>query len=270
MITKIIGILNITPDSFSDGGKFLDQEAALKHAEYLIDNGVNIIDIGAESTRPGTTLISEEEEWSRLEPVLQRIVDIANKAKVKVSVDTNKAKIAEKAINVGVDYINDVSGTYDEKMVNIISQSKTKLFLMHNLGVPADKNNILPRSIDPIDTLTTWFQKRIIALNGLGIAKDNIIIDPGIGFGKDAEQSWYIIHNIDKLKKLNLPICVGHSRKSMFHILNEKHSDNYEIETLTVSILLVQKGIHYIRVHNAALHLQAFNVLNKFGGLSIY
>ncbi|WP_339045723.1 dihydropteroate synthase [Candidatus Mesenet endosymbiont of Agriotes lineatus] len=267
MMTKIMGILNITPDSFSDGGKFLNGDAALKHAEYLIDNGVNIIDIGAESTRSGAILISEEEEWDRLEPALQKIIDMAHKAKIEVSIDTNKAKIAEKAINVGVDYINDVSGTYDKKMADIISQSKTKLFLMHNLGVPADKNNILPKGADPIHELIEWFKKRIAALNNLGITK--IIIDPGIGFGKDAEQSWYIINNIDKLKALNFPICVGHSRKSMFHILNEKHSDNYEIETLTVSIVLAQKEIQYIRVHNTAFHLQAFNVLDKFDSSNV-
>ncbi|GHM58051.1 MAG: hypothetical protein sL5_02020 [Candidatus Mesenet longicola] len=268
MITKIMGILNVTPDSFSDGGKFLSQNAALKHAEYLIDNGVNIIDIGAESTRPGAILISEEEEWSRLEPVLQKIIDMAHKAKIEVSIDTNKAKIAEKAINIGVDYINDVSGTYDKKMTNVISQSKTKLFLMNNLGIPVDKNNILPKGADPTHELIEWFKKRIAVLSDFGVAKDSIIIDPGIGFGKDVEQSWYIINNIDKLKELNLPICIGHSRKSMFHILNEKHSDNYEIETLTVSIVLAQKEIQYIRVHNAALHLQAFNVLNKFSSLN--
>ncbi len=269
MTTKIIGILNITPDSFSDGGKYFNQETALKHAKHLIDSGADIIDIGAQSTRPGAILINEEEEWHRLEPVLANIISIAHNANVEVSIDTDKAKIADKAISIGVDYINDVSGTYDKEMIRIVSASNVKLFLMHNLGIPANQNNIIPKNVDPIGELVMWFQKRITTLNSLGIANNNIIIDPGIGFGKNAEQSWYIIKNIDKLKKINLAVCVGHSRKSMFSSLNTRQSNDRDIETLTISILLAKRKIDYVRVHNVELHFQSFNILKKLSSLNI-
>ena len=267
--TKLVGILNYTPDSFSDGGKFFTTEKALQQVKHLIDGGADIIDVGAESTRPtylytehGSNTIPQSEEWDRLHNILPAIIEIAHSHNVQVSIDTRHAKTAEKAIELNVDYINDVSALSDNNMIQVLQNSSASIIITHNLGIPLVKGNNIPEDRDPINEIITWAQKHISKLIDAGISKDRIIIDPGIGFSKTGIQSLYILNNIDKLKTLNYPIYVGHSRKAFLSLcgLNDHTRNN---ATLAVSIFLFQKGIEFIRVHNTHLHSEAFNVLRK-------
>ena len=267
--TKLVGILNYTPDSFSDGGKFFTIDKALQHVKYLIEGGADIIDIGAESTRPtylytehGNNIVSQTEEWDRLKNVLPEIIEIAHSQNVQVSIDTRYAKTAEKAIELNVDYINDVSALSDNNMIEVLKNSSVNIIITHNLGIPLVKGNNIPEDCNPINEVILWGQKHISKITNSGIGKDRIIIDPGIGFSKTGIQSLYILSNIDKLNILNCPIYVGHSRKSFLSLckLNDVTRDN---ATLTISIFLFQKGIDFIRVHNTHLHSEAFSILRK-------
>ncbi|KJV69085.1 dihydropteroate synthase [Candidatus Neoehrlichia procyonis] len=260
--TKILGILNITPDSFSDGGKFFSIEAAIAQTISLIDNGAHIIDIGAESTRPNATLLSPLEEWNRIKDVISEIITIAHNKKVKVSIDTRNAVTAYKVTQLGADYINDVSGLSDPEMIPVIKDSNANIIIMHNLGIPADKNKVIPAHHDPIEEIIQWLKQRIEKLISANIEANRIIIDPGIGFGKTAQQSLHIIQNITHLKILDLPICVGHSRKSMLSALSI-NNDFRDYATTIISTFLMQKNIDFIRVHNLYLHTQTFKIWNQ-------
>ena len=273
--TKLVGILNYTPDSFSDGGRFFNTDKALQQVKYLIDGGASIIDIGAESTKPTylytqyeNNTISQTEEWNRLENVLPKTIEIAHSHNVQVSIDTRHAKTAEKAIKLNVDYINDVSTLSDNNMLQVIQNSSVNVIITHNLGIPLIKNVTVPKDRDPINEIITWAKKYIEKLTNAGIDKQRIIIDPGIGFNKITNQSFYILNNIERLKILNHKIYVGHSRKFFLTscTLNDSTLDN---ATLAISIFLFQKGIEFIRVHNTHLHSEAFNLLRKMHQTSL-
>ena len=254
-MVKIVGILNITPDSFSDAGKYIQAPTALEHTKYMIKAGANIIDIGAESTRPGATIINSDDELLRLEPVLSAVVTIAHDYNVQVSIDTYKPTIASFAIDCGVDFINDVTGFSNPKMINIAKQHHyIKLIAMHSLGVPANRNVHIPEDVDAVTHILEWGKLLINKLEDEGIKRSNIIIDPGVGFGKTAEQSWHIINNIEKLHELGVEIYVGHSRKGFLNLDN----NNKDAYTLAVSSLLALHKVNYLRVHNVGLHSKLF------------
>lgn len=252
MRLKIWGILNITPDSFSDGGKYFSIESSLKHAQGLIDLGADVIDIGAESTRPGAKVLSFEEEWGRLKDILPLIKEI--KKNVLVSLDTTKGEIVKKAINY-IDIINDVSGFGDPAMLDIVRNSGLPAVLMHNLGVPADPSKTVSEELNIMEEIPKWFAKKLETLQ-----ITNLILDPGIGFGKTAAQSLEIIKNISALHKFNLPILVGHSRKSYMKLLD---IDDKDTATAIVSVHLAQKKVQHIRVHNVALNKQFLEIHDK-------
>ena len=169
--TKIIGILNITPDSFSDGGLYIDDESILDATQKLIDDGAAIIDIGAESTRPGATILSHEEEWQRLGNILPQICKLIKSSEILSSIDTRHAKTAKKAIYEGIDWINDVSGLDDPAMREIIATAKADCVVMHHLSIPERRDNILDRSQDPVQTVYAWGEKRLAELERSGIAR---------------------------------------------------------------------------------------------------
>jgi len=252
MKPKIWGILNITPDSFSDGGKYFSLDTALKHAQDLIDSGADVIDIGAESTRPGAKVLELEEEWSRLKDVLPLIKEI--KKNVLISLDTTKGDIIKRALNY-IDIINDVSGFNDPIMLDVVKNSQLPAVLMHNLGVPADPSKTIHEGLDVIDEISTWFEKKLETL-----PSSHLILDPGIGFGKTASQSLEIIKNIAELHKFNLPLLVGHSRKSYMKLLN---IDDKDTATAVISLHLAQKQVQHIRVHNVALNKQFLDIYDK-------
>ncbi len=218
--SKIVGILNLTPDSFFDGGRYNQEISALKQIENLIAQGANIIDIGAQSTRPDALIISPNQEWQRLEAILPQAIKLVakhnqkNQINIKISLDSNNHQTVSKALKLGIDIINDVGGFDNLNMANLAAASGKKLVVMHNLGAPADKNKIIDPKLNVVAEVFDWMQKKIKWLNGLGIEKSQIIFDIGLGFGKNADQSIELLSAIDQFKNLGLPLYVGHSNKS--------------------------------------------------------
>ncbi len=248
----MMGILNLTPDSFSDGGKFNDLELAITHAKNLFNDGADIIDVGAESTRPGSSLISPAEEWQRLKPFLDAwsLCWDRQNFKPKLSIDTRQPAVAEKLLAYDIDFFNDVGGLTDPKMQGVAKASKAKLIFMHNLGIPADPKVVLPDDTDVVSCVYQWGERQIENLLGLGINKNRLIFDVGIGFGKDAEQSFALIKNIKKLQGLGIEILVGHSRKSFLSKFTAKSFAERDLETAVFSGFLASQKVNYLRVHN--------------------
>lgn len=240
--TLVMGILNITPDSFSDGGKYNNIEAALKQAEKLIDDGADIIDIGGESTRPGHIQISSEEEITRVVPVIERIKKELNPI---ISIDTYKYDVAEAAIKAGADIVNDIWGLqYDNgEMAEIVKKYDVPLIAMHN------QNDEIYRE-DIMDSLKKFFDKTYEIAKKYGIDKEKIILDPGLGFGKNVEQ------NIELMSKLeilcaNAPVLLGASKKRFIGKLLNDLPFNERVEgTVATTVIGIQKGVSIVRVHN--------------------
>lgn len=247
--TKILGIINITPDSFSDGGlSFTPKEAAEKAVE-LAKSGADIIDLGAESTRPGADEISDYEEILRLIPVIKELKSL--NFETPISVDTRKFNVAKKACELGIDYLNDVSGFNDERMIDLVRQHDIKAIFMHSLSIPADKNLVIDEREDVVLFLKKWATEKIDRFISSGIKKDRLIFDPGIGFGKTSKQSFEIIKRIDEFRELGVDMLIGHSEKSFLTLFTDKPAGKRNIETNAVTYFLAQKNVEYIRVHNA-------------------
>jgi dihydropteroate synthase len=251
-MVKLVGILNITPDSFSDGGKYNTIQNSILRVEELIRQGVSIIDIGAESTRPGALPITHKEEWQRLQFILPYVTEIAHKNNVRISIDSRHYLTIKKVLEeFSIDIINDVTGFRSTNMLNLAIASQKQIILMHNLGVPVQKSKIMKPNSDVVCSIQRWMQRKITFLTNQGIKKENIIFDPGIGFGKNIEQSWQILNNMDKFQDLGIEIFVGHSRKSF---LESDDISSKDEKTLEISKFLISKGVDYLRVHNVELH----------------
>ena len=244
----VMGILNVTPDSFADGGKHFTLEHAISHGLSMIEDGVDIIDVGGESTRPGAERVSEEEEERRVIPV---IAGLAGQG-VEISVDTMRASIAKKAVEAGASIVNDVSGGQaDPLMFSTVAQLNCKYTLMHWRGHSKDMNSRAQYGDvveDVIDEITIQLDKALAA----GIARENIILDPGLGFSKDSEHNWEILNRIDEFVALGYPVLIGHSRK---RFIGGATPDDREEGTLAISQSLVGKGIWAVRVHSVAAHV---------------
>ena len=260
-MTKLVAILNITPDSFSDAGKYNNLNSAISYLKQLIEQSADIIDIGAESTRPGANPVTYEEEWERLKTILPEAIDYIksynkqNNKNILISLDSRHYKTVKKALELGIDIINDVSGFEDPKMIELAARSGKKIIVMHNLGIPADKNKIVPKNLDVIQVIIDWMKNKLEKLTDSDVKKEQIIFDPGIGFGKDAEQSINILNNIDKLRILDLPLFIGHSKKSFLsNFIPESHLNIADIadKTLIISKYLAEKQVEYLRVHDVA------------------
>lgn len=253
---RLVGILNITPDSFSDGGSYLKKDAALQQALKLVEDGAEIIDIGAESSSPKAMPLTWQEEWQRLEPALSAVQAAKEKFLLTpiISIDTRHAETAKRALDYGVDWINDVSGFDSVEMRAAVLHSEAKLVVMHHLSIPERRDHLLPRSADPVPLIIEWGQKRIDELVTAGIKKDRIIFDPGIGFGKMAEQSLAILKRIKEFEVLGVDIFVGHSRKTFLSLLTGTPAIDRDVETAVCSLFLSQHGVRYLRVHNVAIN----------------
>lgn len=260
--TRLVGILNITPDSFSDGGQFFDVPKALVQAEKMVSEGAEILDIGAESTRPGANPVSPKEEWSRLTPVLRMLKDrlVCCPIKPKLSIDTRHFQVAAKALEFGVDWINDVSGFIDNKMCELAAKNSVKCVVMHNLGVPADKNKVLSSEPNVLQQVLEWAKQRFKHLIAAGVKPEQIIFDIGIGFGKTAQQSALLLKNINYFHRLGCQLLVGHSRKSFLNLVTDKLSADRDIETAFLSYQLATHQVDYLRVHNVALNARAVSM----------
>ena len=247
---QIIGIVNITPDSFSDGGKAYSPQDAITHAETLLADGADMLDLGAESTRPNAVPVSAEEEWSRLEPVINHL-----QGKARFSVDTRHHQTAIKALKLGCEMINDVSAASNFSLIEAVAAHENAAYvLMHSLSVPADPCLTMPKDSDVVQEVLAFAQEKISMLEKMGLAKSRIIFDPGIGFGKTAEQSLELIERIEEFHKLNVPLYVGHSRKSFMRLFTDAPAHERDALTLEFSKKLIQKGVTYLRVHHVEMH----------------
>lgn len=258
--TQIMGVLNITTNSFSDGGDFLDFENAKKHLNQLIIDGADIIDIGAESTKPYSKPISSEEQLKRLVPILEYIK--LKKIKTPISIDTRNAEVAQKCIDFGVSIINDVSGfDFDKNMADVIANKpQIKIILQHSQGTPETMQDA-PHYENLMDEIFINLKTKIDFALSKGIKKENIIIDPGIGFGKTKAHNMEILKRWQELKTFGCPVLIGLSRKSLLG-MPEATNEEKDIYTLALDSVLITQKIDYIRVHNVKLHKTFQDMLN--------
>lgn len=261
MSTQLVGILNLTPDSFSDGGTYDSIAAIETYVQECIAANVAALDIGAESTRPGATSLDAEEEWKRLHPVLSYVIPTLHAAGVEASVDTYHPDTAAKALELGVDWINDVSGFQSPAMLDIVKSSRCKLVCMHSLTIPADPNVTLREDADVMVELKNFACERMDRFAMADITLDRIIFDPGIGFNKTGAQSLEILRRIEELQKLPVPLLIGHSRKSFLNTFTDSPAADRDPLTLVTSAFLAGKCVEYLRVHNVKAHAEAFALL---------
>jgi len=253
---RIMGILNVTPDSFSDGGQAETAAAAVAKARLLVAEGADILDLGAESTRPGATPLSAEEEWARLGPILRAIVvDSAHDGRI-LSVDTRHARTADAALSAGAQWINDVSGGDDPEMAAVAATHGCPIILMHHLGIPVNKTVIMRDEQDLVMEIRADLERRSDRMLAAGVAQENLLWDPGIGFGKSAAQSWHVLARLGALAALAPPLVLGISRKSLFGLLNVTDPADRDFETALIGAQMT--GIAAVlRVHNVALQRRA-------------
>ena len=262
--TLVMGILNVTPDSFYDGGKYFGVDDALDRARKMIDDGADIIDVGGESTRPNSNCVSTEEEIRRVIPLIK---EISKETQVPISIDTYKAEVADKAIKAGAQIINDVSGLQaDKKMAKIAAAHNTPIIIMHIKGRPHDFPKD-PVYADLIPEIISFFESRIEYSIKSGIAHNKIIIDPGIGFGKGVEHNIEILRQLKKFKCMNLPIMIGTSHKSFIDRILKPSDDvnsneNYShlLGTLVTLVIAVSNGANIVRVHDVKEAVQAIKM----------
>lgn len=244
---KIMGILNVTPDSFSDGGKYLNESDAFNQFLTLYKNGADIIDIGGESSRPGASDISSNVELQRTIPLIKKIIE--KYPEVIISIDTKKAVVAKEALMSGAKIVNDISGfSFDKDMINILKEYNPIYILMHMKGTPQDMQNA-PFYLDPVKEIINYFEEKINVLKNNGIT--NIIIDPGIGFGKRIIDNFEILNRLDEFRVLGYPILIGLSRKRFLGETTGSEVSNRDIETIIMETIAVNNGADYIRTHNA-------------------
>lgn len=244
----IMGILNVTPDSFSDGGKWDNIDAALKHTEDMIRDGAKIIDVGGESTRPGYTLISDEEEISRAVPVIEKIKENFD---VPISLDTYKTNVARAGVEAGADMINDVWGLKwkDRDMADLVAKSKAAVCIMHN------KDNISYSNY--VEDVLAELKESIDIAHKAGVNDSQIVVDPGVGFGKDYEQNLLIIKYVDRLKELSYPVLLGTSRKSVIGLTLDVDKDNRMAGTVATTVMGYERGCSIFRVHDVKENYEA-------------
>lgn len=248
--TYVCGILNVTPDSFSDGGKFNKLDAALYHAEEMIEEGAMLIDIGGESTRPGYTMISDEEEIERVVPVIEAL---KSRFDVPLSLDTYKSKVAKAGIESGIDLINDIWGLkYDKSMAKVVADSGLPICIMHN----RDNTDYTDFMTDVVSDLKESVDMAITA----GIERDKLILDPGVGFAKNLEQNIIVMKELERLNCFKLPILLGTSRKSVIGLTLDLPKDERVEGTLVTTVLAVIKGCMFVRVHDVKENIRTIKM----------
>lgn len=249
----IMGILNATPDSFSDGGKFLSVDAAIKHGIQLMDEGADILDIGGESTRPKATPVVPDEEQKRVLPVIAELKSEAKKRGIKISIDTRNASTMREALKAGADIINDVSAlTHEKDSIKIAAESDAQIVLMHMQGEPQTIQNN-PTYKDVVQDVYDYLERRIDECVKAGIQKSRLIADPGLGFGKTAEHSITLLNNARIFQNLGVPILIGASRKSFLAKLANLADGEDRLQiSLIAAVMAVEHGAQILRVHDVA------------------
>lgn len=255
----VMGILNVTPDSFSDGGRFIDKEKAAAQIEHMLKAGADIIDIGGESTRPGASEVEVNEELERVLP----LIEIAKSVGAVVSVDTSKPEVMSEAIKLNVDLINDVRALQEPGALEAVADSDAHVCLMHMQGQPRTMQNN-PHYDDVVDEVQFMLRQRIAECQAHGIPADRIIVDPGFGFGKKLEHNTQLMGQLEKLHELGCPILVGVSRKTMIgEILNKDVSERM-LGSVIAAVYAAMKGAKILRVHDVEETVQAMKVINTF------
>ncbi len=262
----IMGIVNATPDSFSDGGQFLDSSRAVDQAQHLAEEGAQIIDVGGESTRPGAAPVAKADELRRVLPV---VAELAKRSSVLISVDTTKADVARAALDAGAHIVNDISGlTFDPEMPAVCAAARAGVVCMHIRGTPQSMQED-PRYEDVVVEVCQFLERCLVELERQGIAREQVVIDPGIGFGKTASHNLEILGSIKRFRELGRPVCIGHSRKRFLKKLLGRPVDERSFGTVGVSVAVALQGAEILRVHDVAatrdavLACQAVLTLNK-------
>ena len=262
--TYVMGVLNVTPDSFYDKGMFFDPKKAVRRALEMERDGADIIDVGGESTRPGAEDVSVDEELKRVIPVIRAI---SKRAKVAISVDTRKAKVADAALSAGASIVNDVSALKeDPDMAGVVAKHRAGIVLMHMKGRPKDMQAD-PNYADLIEDIACSLKRSISIAKRAGIKDCKIIIDPGIGFGKTVEHNLEILRSLGRFKKLGYPICVGTSRKSFIgKVLDSKYPEDRLAGSLATAAIAVMNGANIIRAHDVNATLKAVRMIDSVIG----
>lgn len=254
----LMGIVNVTPDSFSDGGKFLDPQLAVDHALRLEAEGADILDIGGESTRPGSDSVSEQEELSRVLPVIEELI---KQTELPLSIDTSKSVVAREAVAAGAEIINDVTGLEgDSQMASTAAEIGAAVCAMHSQGTPKTMQND-PHYGDVVQEVYQYLESRRDSLIEQGVAAEKICLDPGIGFGKTTDHNLQLIRNLENFQRLNSPLLVGHSRKRFLGELIGDMDADRTLATIASSLLLATKGVSILRVHDVGPVAESLAVL---------
>lgn len=252
----IMGVVNVTPDSFSDGGFYNSPQKAVEHAKKLMDEGADILDIGGESTRPGSQSISVEEELNRVMPVLESLAN----SHVAVSIDTSKPEVMKQAINAGACLINDVNALRNRKSLEVVAPfNQVHVCLMHMQGAPANMQDN-PQYGDIVTEVRTFLEQRIKSAEIAGISQERIVIDPGFGFGKSLEHNFMLLKKLNDLTALNIPILIGISRKSMLGAVTGNAVDQRMHESVAAALLAIIKGARIVRVHDVKATKDAISI----------
>jgi dihydropteroate synthase len=257
--TLVMGVLNVTPDSFSDGGQFFSLAGALAHAEQMIDEGADIIDIGGESTRPGSNFVSEEEELCRVIPVIERLANLS----APISIDTTKPEVARIALQAGAEIVNDVSGLrFEPTIAQVAAEAKAGVVLMHSRGTPKDMQQMPPMK-HALNEVIASLRDSVALAESSGVKRENIAIDPGIGFGKTVEQNLELIVGLNQLGHQfpDMPVMIGTSRKSFLgKLLNGAPAEERLHGTIASIVAAVLHGAHIVRVHEVKSAVEAIKI----------
>ncbi len=258
-VPNILGVLNLTPDSFSDGGKFNSKNRGINHAIELYQKGADLIDIGGESTRPGSRSVSEKKEWNRINKILKRIVK-----KIPISLDTRKSKIMQNGIKLGVKLINDVSGlSYDSDTLTVLKKNKIPFVIQHSIGTPENMQKN-PKYKNVLLDIYDFFEEKIKLIRSKGIKHNNIILDPGIGFGKNLKHNMNLIRGISVFHSLGFPVLVGNSRKRFIKDISKENDSNKRIGgTMSSTIYLMMQGVQILRIHDVNEIMQGVKVFQN-------
>jgi len=254
----VMGILNVTPDSFSDGGHYSQVDAALQHALTLIDEGVDILDIGGESTRPNATPVTLAQELDRVIPVIEALV--AHQINIPISIDTYKPAVMSAAIAAGASIVNDVRALQEDGAIAAVADTDVGVCLMHMQGTPQTMQDH-PNYVDVVKEVCAFLSERVSVCQQAGIASNRLLIDPGFGFGKTRRHNITLIQQLDALTKLNLPILVGLSRKSVLGQVTGHDVDARLYASVAAAVISVMKGAHIVRVHDVKATVEALKVV---------
>jgi dihydropteroate synthase len=258
----VMGIVNVTPDSFSDGGLLASSAGAISHAETLVEEGAHILDVGGESTRPGATSLSADEEWQRIGPVLKQVV----KWDIPVSVDTYHPQTMQKALDLGVDIMNDVWAFRQKGALEAVASSRCGLCMMHMHGEPATMQ-LHPMVGNVMDELSVFFQTQLALIDEAGIDQSRVVLDPGIGFGKTVEQNFEILRKQSQLLHFGQPLMVGWSNKSSLGAVSGLPVDQRLVPSVVAAVLAAERGARILRVHAVAKTVAALSVWKAEAGI---